>query len=666
MSLLASLSAMSERLNAAVAAAAEAAAAEAAAAASAEAAEAAKAAAQQQQQQQQQQRPATPTTVVTEAEAAAAANAGTPRATLARAAAKTARERRARQEEEKQKGLARLSGVPGDTEAEEPLLAEQQRYEDLTQRQQRLADRINKRFFVIIWGFFAATVLFHAAFLVFCILDFPSVFYFWPLALMIYAEYWGFFKLTAGYKFFWREFIQPQLDHQIIDKIGDAELQRKWEIYFNKTYGGSIAGRGPPLSDEEYLRIQREFVERRPDINDANLGDRIVVEFGSSLLNKVAGYEPEYPGDKRLTATSVEYADYQRRTFWAAIFGFILFFIRAIMILSGASGAPNDSPLSQATHFPTATTMAYGHSSCVRDDDVAATYNPLGFFHSTARYTVYDASERTSYATCEIPSERWAANNGLPTYGYAADDPNHLNPLPNAGFATNNPDDYPNPGVGISGGYSPTKRLDLTLINCPGTGTEPACFANASSAQPGLHLPDVALADCLAEGHNLGELGKRPCFSALSYLARATGQTQIPGYEHCSLETNGQPSDLMAATCPGMPGGWWENQKPTIGALTEEAAFNGVALGWPLLRRLLMALVSQVCIQDAVNRYNQVKRSQRRQRAVDAIREGLLAVGWSFAMITEQIHIIEGAGADEEDGSATSDEEEGKTHSKSE
>ena len=129
-----------------------------------------------------------------------------------------------------------------------------------------------------------------------------------------------------------------------------------------------------------------------------------------------------------------------------------------------------------------------GRSSCSRNTSLAllgseppTVYHPHGWF-PRGPHAAYDANGRDRYMFCDLGC-RWADDNHEPikTYEQLAGGSSMLNydrPVPGeAGFISRRREDYPNPAVGVAGGWSPGRRANsgAGTRECPGNYRQNTC-----------------------------------------------------------------------------------------------------------------------------------------------------------------------------------------------
>ena len=171
-------------------------------------------------------------------------------------------------------------------------------------------------------------------------------------------------------------------------------------------------------------------------------------------------------------AVSKTTASYLQACIWQ-IFIVVLLVIRPIWFYQMVTGRGN-SPC--------------GKSSCSRDSDFNLwtgnynqIYNPAGWF-PTGEYSSYDKLGTTDYVFCDFgESCRWADNNKENIVRYTEMTnpqctPNFDEPMNDAvddetkkskSVATKRLEDYPNPGVGILGGFDACQK-NPSQVACPG------------------------------------------------------------------------------------------------------------------------------------------------------------------------------------------------------
>lgn len=149
---------------------------------------------------------------------------------------------------------------------------------------------------------------------------------------------------------------------------------------------------------------------------------------------------------------------------------FARFFIIGAFACLQAFYASESNPISTVVPTPC------GVSSCSSEIDVGLTYNPRGFFsaRSTQQYLAYRPT------ICLYDACYWASGNGAAIQGYAAEAdrpgyPNYTQPCTGTAgcLATDRARDYPNMGIGNTGGMFPGFGTLLNPGLCPGSIVNP-------------------------------------------------------------------------------------------------------------------------------------------------------------------------------------------------
>ena len=250
------------------------------------------------------------------------------------------------------------------------------------------------------------------------------------------------------------------------------------------------------------------------------------------------------------------FARWQRVEWWVGLFMFVLWLYPLNLWLE-ASGAGAGSPV--------------GKSSCNRTPNQPSTYNPNGLYTGLNQY---DPNNPVGFCVLDL---KWGYPNPRANYiaGYESLSNSGLNgfkPAPNGLVTQGRTTDYPDPTLGIRGGWSFGKRNGTTedVTFCPGSTSAVVEFPDGQVLNG---APLNACPVCLSSFRKQNDLVNPDTFDT-------SGPT---GYEHCPYDPS-RASSLWCYFCPGRGYGWLYDSVYEVGDLTATFAFITCITFFPFIR----------------------------------------------------------------------------------